>query len=251
MIRIFQLDSDPSFRQRTEEYCRGLRDFQYQGADQAEALVRAFRGDRPHCILLDMDLQPEGGLSVLKGIRNGFSCSDVKIIVLSLNQETDTTLSRALNLGADYFVQRPVDLAILEKRIRQMVAFAERQRPREMTLRQVQEICSGYFERMGVPPHFKGYRYLIEGIWLGFLHPSWLCSVTQNLYPAIGQRFGVSGAQVERAMRYALDVTWEKGNVDQLYKFFPYVSEQKGKPTNSCFIAKIVDLVALEGGPYG
>ena len=85
------------------------------------------------------------------------------------------------------------------------------------------------------------------------------CSIASVLvefcYPefvsAIGQRFEVNGAQVERAMRYALDVTWEKGNIERLYNFFPYVRESKGKPTNSAFIARMVDLVGLEAGRGG
>lgn len=250
MIRIFHLDSDPFFRQETEEYFHRVRNVHYRGSDQAADLLRAFRVDRPDCVLLDMDLKPEGGLPVLKGIRDRFSREEVRVIVLSLEEGTEAALTRTIELGADYFLQRPVDMVILEKRVRQMVTFRRRQ-GKEITSRQFQEICTHYFGRMGIPPHFKGYRYLMEGIWLGSLHPAWLNSVTQNLYPAIGQRFGVSGIQVERAMRYALDVTWEKGNVDQLYEFFPYVSEQKGKPTNSWFIAKMVDLVALDGGQNG
>lgn len=251
MIRIVHLDNDVLFLQAMDEYCSRLGDIDYQRFRSATSFLQTFDLDMPDLVLLDMDLQPEGGLAVLERIRVRFSSDQVKVILLSIQATSEQALTQTVHLGADYFIQRPVDLVVLEKRIRQLVGDSRGKPSRELTRRQVQEICTRYFEQMGVPPHYKGYRYLVEGIWLGSLHPSWLNSVTQRLYPAIGQRFEVNGAQVERAMRYALDITWEKGNVEQLYKFFPYVRENKGKPTNSAFIAKMVDLVGLEVSQSG
>lgn len=245
MIRVLQLGADKKFSKEVENYCTRLPDFRYQGESRGEALSQALDDHFPNLILLDMDLEPQGGLTALTEIRAKWSSDKVKVLLLSTRTSDEDVLRQAADLGADYFMQRPVDLVILEQRIRQLVMGSVLP-PKELTLRNVQEICTVYFERMGIPPHYKGYRYLIEGIWLVALHPSWLHSVTQNLYPAIGHRFGVNGAQVERAMRYALDITWEKGNIDQLYQIFPHVNENKGKPTNSIFIAKMVDLVGLE-----
>ncbi|HBN95781.1 MAG TPA: hypothetical protein DDZ66_05735, partial [Firmicutes bacterium] len=246
-----QLDGDALFLQAMDDYCSRLSDVDYQGVASATAFLQSFGGEVPDVILLDIDLQPKGGLAVLERIRVRFSSDEVKVIVLATEAASEQALSHTVRLGADYFIQRPVDLVVLEKRIRQLVKYPEPGPSGELTRRQVQEICTRYFDRMGVPPHYKGYRYLMEGIWLASLHLSWLSSVTQTLYPAIGQHFEVNGSQVERAMRYALDVTWEKGNVEQLYNFFPYVSENKGKPTNSAFIAKMVDLVSLEASRGG
>lgn len=251
MIRIVQLDSDVSFLRAMDDYCSRLSDVDYQGICSTTAFLESFDGHRPDVVLLDMDLQPQGGLAILEQIRVRFSSSEVKVVLLSTKATSEQALAHTVHLGADYFIQRPVDLVVLEKRIRQLAGDSMVEPPGELTRRQVQEICTRYFEQMGVPPHYKGYRYLMEGIWLAALHPSWLSSVTQNLYPAIGQRFEVNGAQVERAMRYALDVTWEKGNIERLYNFFPYVRESKGKPTNSAFIARMVDLVGLEAGRGG
>lgn len=251
MIRILQLDGDSLFREEVRDHCGRLDDLEYRGAATGEGILQAFNGDKPHVILLDMNLEPQGGLVMLEEIRTRYSADEVKVILMSDEAPGEEGLSRTVALGANYFLLRPCDLVILEKRIRQLVRRSTVPPGPKLTLRQVQFLCTTYFEQMGIPPHYKGYRYLMEGIWLCSLHPKWLNSVTQNLYPAIAQRHEVNGAQVERAMRYALDVTWEKGNVEQLYKFFPYVRENKGKPTCSSFIATMVDVVGLEASKSG
>lgn len=245
MIRVLHLDEDIPFIDALKVYFRRLVDIDYEGTREHAKLRKAFDEDMPNVVLLGMGLQPQRGLAVLQEIRKRFTSDKVKVILLSMEAPSEHELMKTARLGADYFVQRPVDLFVLETRIRQLTTKPADPPREEVTRRQVHEICTGYFEQMGVPPHYKGYRYLMEGIWLACVHSSWLNSVTQILYPAIGQRFEVNGSQVERAMRYALDVTWEKGNVEQLYNLFPYVRESKGKPTNSAFIARMVELVKL------
>ena len=250
MFCILQADGDQHFCQEVEAYFNRLNDTCYVRVERGESLLATINEVKPSVVLLDLDLQPQGGLALLREIRSCWKEDRLTVIVCASKVQDEDILQKTADLGADYFILRPVDLVVLEQRLRQLTC--EGTIARAVTLRQVQEICVRYFELLGVPPHYKGYRYLIEGIWLASLHPTWLNSVTQNLYPAIGQRFSTNGSQVERAMRYALDVTWEKGNVNQLYQFFAYeVRENKGKPTNSMFIAKMVDLVALEIGRHG
>jgi two-component system response regulator (stage 0 sporulation protein A) len=244
MIRVFQLDQDTTFLRSMEEHCRRISGLDYQGTPDASALRSALAGDKPDIVLLDLDITPHCGCSILVEIRSRFASDEVKVILLASEEISESTLVDTARLGADYVMERPVDIIVLETRIRQLVG--DPLQPNEtLTRRQVQEICVAFFEQMGIPPHYKGYRYLVEGIWLATLNPAWLGSVTKHLYPAIAQRFEVNASQVERSMRYALDMTWEKGHVEQLYTFFPYVRESKGKPTNSAFIATMVDLVAL------
>lgn len=251
VIRVLQADGDRDYRQAVADYFGRLDDFLYLGGlDSGEDLVNTIAEQKPHVVFLDLDLPPQGGFPLLQEIRGHWCKQDLAVILFAVTDHGEAYLGQAADLGADYFILRPVDLVVLEKRARQVLTanpmLLEHHGP---TLKQVQEICVRYFEAMGVPPHYKGYRYLIEGIWLVRLYPSWLGSMTKKLYPAIGQRFGTTGSQVERAMRYTLDVTWEKGDLEELYRFFPYeVRENKGKPTNSAFIAKMADLVGMELG---
>lgn len=249
-IKILQADAHSAFRQKVADYFGRLGDFVYlEGLDTGQGVLAAIEEQKPHIVLLDLDLPPQGGCSILQEIRARWSDDVLAVILFATANKEEAYLPQAAALGASYFVLRPVDLVVLESRILQVLSTRSSKADDSVALKQVQEICIPYFDAMGVPPHYKGYRYLIEGIWLASLHPTWLNSVTKNLYPAIGQRFGTSGAQVERAMRYALDMTWEKGDLQELYRLFPYeVRENKGKPTNSAFIAKMADLVALELG---
>jgi two-component system response regulator (stage 0 sporulation protein A) len=249
-IRILQADADSVFRQDVSRYFESLEDFVYiEGLEAADRILDSIAEHQPNIVLLDLDLPPQGGFPVLGEIRKRWSNDTLPIIMLARSHKAEAHLTQAVALGASYFILRPVDLVVLENRVRQLLNTTPLVIDNGLSLKQVQEICVRYFDAMGIPPHYKGYRYLIEGIWLASLHPTWLSSMTKKLYPAIGQRFGTSGSQVERAMRYALDMTWEKGVLEELYRLFPYeVRENKGKPTNSAFIAKMADLVALEAG---
>lgn len=245
MIRILQLDSDQTFCGQVSAYFQRLPDFYYAYSESGVELMDLLEREVPQVVLLDLHLPPVGGLAALAQIRSRWDSNHLKVILSSPTAPGEELLAQVAQAGGDYFLLRPVDLVVLETRVKQLIG-AEQALMGEITLQQVQEICSGYFERLGLPPHYKGYRYLIEGIWLVILHPAWLNSVTRTLYPAIAQRFGVNPAQVERSMRYAIDVTWEKGNLEQLYEVFPFVKESKGKPTNSVFIGKMADLIRLE-----
>jgi len=252
VIRIFQLDGDQAFRDEVAAYFSRLAEFSYLGLESLEELDRALAGETPQVILLDLHCAPQGGLAVLQKLRGMLTPGKTKVLIMSTQAPGERLLAQAAQLGADYFLLRPVDLVVLEKRIRQLV-----QNPtdpasfRELSFKQVQDICGSCFERLGIPPHYKGYRYLLVGIWLAALHPEWLNAVVRHLYPAIAQYCGVSAAQVERAMRYAIEAAWEKGDVAELYRLFPYVAENKGKPTNSQFISTMVHLVGLAAGSQG
>ena len=251
MIRVVQVDSDQAFRDKVAAYFRRLDGFIYRGLDCAADLGPAVAGNKPQVILLDLYCQPRGGMEALREIRSSLKRDETKVIMVSSTPPGEELLARAAELGADYFLLRPVDVVVLEKRISQLLQSPVEAPARELSFKLVQDICTAYFERMGIPPHYKGYRYLIEGIYLASLHPQWLNAVTQHLYPALGERFGVSGAQVERAMRYALEAAWAKGNLDQLYAIFPYVQANRGKPTNSEFISTMVNLVGLAAEGQG
>ncbi len=260
MIQILQVHSDANFRQALSDHCSDLPDLSYHVARDTTDLLNFFDESTPDLVLLDLDLQPQAGLELLAKIRARWSNEEVKVLLLVAETTQEHVLTYAAELGADYCMHLPMPLSVLETRVRQLVGGAAaqgdlgRQRNfarrsiKKSTKRQVQEKCTTYFEDLGIPPHYKGYRYLVEGIWLASLHPSWLNAVTQHLYPAIGEQFEVNTHQVERAMRYALDVTWEKGNVDRLYELFPFVRENKGKPTNSDFIARMVHFIWQELG---
>lgn len=250
MVRILQADPDQIFRREIADHCAKISNVSYYELDDSLNYLTTISEVKPNLILLSLDMAPYDGMSLLRQTRERWTSSELPIILCSTQQQDPSVLENAANWGANYMVLRPVDLDSLAQRARELLEIPTLQN--DFNLRAVQEICVYYFEKLGVPPHYKGYRYLLEGICLAWCHPDWLNSVTEELYPAIAKRFATSGAQVERTMRYALEQTWARGNLTNLYNVFPYeVREHKGKPTNSTFIAKMVDLVDLEIRRYG
>lgn len=249
-IRVLQVEKDAHYRQEIADHFGRLDDFIYFGLDTADQLLTKIGEYRPQLIFLATDMPPYGAFPLLKKIRTRWQKDSLAVVLFSTQDYPDSFVAKAGELGADYFIIRPINVVILEQRIRQVVdsqlAIGNDSAP---SFREVKEICINFFDAMGVPPQYKGYQYLIQGIWLAIVYPDWLGAMTRKLYPAIGQHYGATTTQVERAMRYALDVTWEKGNLDELYRLFPYeIRENKGKPTNSMFIAKMADLVTFELG---
>lgn len=156
------------------------------------------------------------------------------------------------DLGTMYFMQKPVDPPLLVYRIRQTA------RPRRRTgslcaqldapepAPTLESVVTDVIHEIGVPAHIKGYQYLREAIMLAIDDMDVINSVTKVLYPEVARKFNTTPSRVERAIRHAIEVAWDRGDLETLQKFFGYtVSNIKGKPTNSEFIAMIADCLSL------
>ncbi|MCJ7691320.1 MAG: sporulation transcription factor Spo0A, partial [Clostridiaceae bacterium] len=184
-----------------------------------------------------------------------------RIIVLSA-VSNDKISQRAISLGADYYVLKPFDMHVFVKRIRQMVNKtiynddvktplnyhnnAESKTNKEQPVQMIVQITNIIHE-IGIPAHIKGYMYLREAINMVVNDINLLSSVTKELYPSIGKQFNTTASRVERAMRHAIDVAWSRGQIDTINKIFGYtIRNEKGRPTNSEFIAMVADKLRLE-----
>ena len=178
------------------------------------------------------------------------------IVVSAVGQERIT--EDAFSLGAEYYMLKPFDNKMLLNRIKHIRRAGER-RVREMNRpRQKEEentYNSGNLEtdvtdiihEIGVPAHIKGYQYLRDAIILSVNDMEMLNSITKILYPTIAKRHQTTPSRVERAIRHAIEVAWSRGKMDTIDQLFGYtVSNGKGKPTNSEFIALIADKIRLE-----
>ena len=178
------------------------------------------------------------------------------IIVLSgfINNNVVAACSAA---GADFFVTKPCDAATLFTRIRQVVGAAQPSAPvggfdcRSFAAAQshdanLEAVVTDIIHEIGVPAHIKGYQYLREAIILTINDMDMINAVTKVLYPEVAKKFATTPSRVERAIRHAIEVAWDRGDIETLQKFFGYtVSNIKGKPTNSEFIAMIADNLSL------
>ena len=248
-IKVLIADAGEDYRGLLADTLRAEGDMEIVGtaADGAEALALLER-EKPDVLLLDLVLPRTDGLEVLRRMGETGCHAAALVVSAFYNQQM---ITRCAELGAYYFIPKPCDPAALAERIRQSVrpeeaaapaAIAEI-RPREPDL---ETTVTEVIHEIGVPAHIKGYQYLREAIILTIGDMEIINAVTKVLYPAVAKKYGTTPSRVERAIRHAIEVAWDRGDLETLQKFFGYtVSNIKGKPTNSEFIAMIADCLSL------
>lgn len=169
-----------------------------------------------------------------------------KIIVISA-LSSETFIKKATNLGASYYMLKPISLDVLSKRVNdlfeEMTSFA----PVSKTNREIEEKISNIFITVGIPAHIKGYQFLREAIKLAMDNPEIINSITKKLYPSIADKFETSASKVERAIRHAIEVAWNRGKIENINSIFGLtVYSNNEKPTNGEFIALVADKMLLD-----
>ena len=238
----------------TEEFCSSLvttlqrsEGFRVVGtANDGEQAVRMIMETKPQILVLDLMLAKRDGLSVLKSI----SSMDNKPMVLATSGFiTDYVASAAANLGVRYLMLKPCDMTALAERLEELrggqgSAVAQ---TRSSGKPNIEAMVTSIIHEIGVPAHIKGYQYLREAIIIAVNDMDVINAITKVLYPQVAKAFQTTPSRVERAIRHAIEVAWDRGDLDTLQRFFGYtVSNTKGKPTNSEFIALIADKLQLQ-----
>ena len=201
-------------------------------------------------MLLDMIMPGLDGFGVLMQMQNMDPEKRPDVIAVTALAR-DNFIRRAVELGVQYYMIKPVELQVLLERIRD-VARARWNEPPESHIPPANTLSlddriSNLFLSMGIPAHIKGYQYLREGIKLVIAEPGMISGITKELYPAIAHRFGTSSSKVERAIRHAIEVAWSRGRVDTLNKAFGCnVARPNDKPTNGELIALIADKLRMD-----
>lgn len=220
--------------------------------DGLEALEFASKF-RPDVILLDLVLPKLDGMEVLRRLPGTGVGSGVIVVSGFVNEKI---ISQCSELGAYYFMPKPCDIPTLLTRIREVNGFAHNAVgmltmnrsgvPASRAEPSLEAVVTDIIHEIGVPAHIKGYQYLREAIILTIQDMDIINAVTKVLYPEVAKKFNTTPSRVERAIRHAIEVAWDRGDIETLQKFFGYtVSNIKGKPTNSEFIAMIADCLSL------
>ena len=238
----------------SEEFCAGLtaalqrtERFQVVGtANDGEQAIRLIGERKPDVLVLDLMLSKQDGISVLKAI----SGMDRKPATLATSGFiTDYVAAAAANLGVQYMMLKPCDMAALVERLEEIrggenLRSSAQRRPDKTS---IETMVTNIIHEIGVPAHIKGYQYLREAIILALNDMDVINAITKVLYPEVAKTFQTTPSRVERAIRHAIEVAWDRGDLDTLQRFFGYtVSNTKGKPTNSEFIALIADKLQLQ-----
>ncbi len=210
---------------------------------------------KPDVLLLDIIMPHLDGMTVLEKISGKKDMPNV-IMLTAFGQEDVT--KKAVELGASYFIVKPFDMENLANQIRLVVrkpkdlqnsavnhahTFADNNKKD----RNLDASITSIIHEIGVPAHIKGYLYLREAIAMVYHDVELLGSITKVLYPDIAKKYNTTASRVERAIRHAIEVAWNRGNIESIADLFGYtVSMSKAKPTNSEFIAMVADKLRIE-----
>lgn len=213
--------------------------------DGAEA-ARLVRERQPDLVLMDMILPGLDGLGLLDQIA---AQEEPRPEIIVVSQFVgDKVVRTAVERGVFYSMPKPCELDSLLERMRQAMLPSDGEDGQgENAALVLSARVTSIIHEIGVPAHIKGYQYLREAILIAVEDMEVINAVTKVLYPEVARRYGTTPSRVERAIRHAIEVAWDRGDLETLQKFFGYtVSNTKGKPTNSEFIAMIADRLVLQ-----
>ncbi|GAW92305.1 sporulation transcription factor Spo0A [Calderihabitans maritimus] len=245
-ISILIADDNKELCELLKEYLDEEEDFKLVGiAYNGLQTIKMIEQHEPDVVILDIIMPHLDGIGVLEKLNNTRLSKRPKIIILTtLGQET-TTL-RSIELGADYYILKPFDFQVLGTRIRQLANGGNSSSQGPVRSRNLDVEVTRIIHQMGVPAHIKGYQYLRDAILMVIEEVNLLGAVTKELYPMIAEKYNTTPSRVERAIRHAIELAWDRGNVEMMNKFFGYtINVERGKPTNSEFIAMIADKLRL------
>lgn len=211
----------------------------------------AIKNEQPDAVIIDAIMPNLDAIELIRKTEN--SNYKKPVFVVTSSYENSFIETQVMNAGASYFMLKPFDINILSKRIKTLlnidtdISSTITQTGISKNNANLEIIVTDIIHQIGVPAHIKGYHYLREAIIQSVNNKEMLESVTKLLYPAVAKKFSTTPSRVERAIRHAIEIAWDRGDVDTLNSFFGYtVNTGKGKPTNSEFIALITDKISLK-----
>ena len=252
--RILIADSNPEFRIGLKSFLT-KKGYQVAGdcSDGYEA-IRLIEETRPDVVILDILLPRFDGIEVMKEIKDRFSTSCPLFIVVT-GVSSSKMLTEAANAGAYYCIIKPCEYIALSNRIDTAIRDRDNPKSKENVLGDtdgentddLETQVTKIIHQIGVPAHIKGYQYLRSAIIMTMHNTDMINSITKQLYPGVAKQYGTTSSRVERAIRHAIEVAWDRGDVDVINSFFGYtVQSSRGKPTNSEFIALVADSLRLK-----
>ncbi|MDR7869997.1 MAG: sporulation transcription factor Spo0A [Tissierellaceae bacterium] len=258
-IKVAIADDNREFSKIVSQFISTQDEFEVVGIakDGLEAL-RLVEKERPHILILDIIMPHLDGLGVLERLNHSNNNYFPKVVVLSAVGQ-DSITQKAIELGASYYMVKPFDFNVFIDRLKQIngmeyidnkddnILIVKEEQNNNHREKDLETKITKIIQEIGIPAHIKGYLYIREAITMVIDDMDYLGAVTKELYPAVAAKFNTTPSRVERAIRHAIEVAWNRGKIETLDKLFGYtVSNTKGKPTNSEFIALIADKLRLE-----
>ena len=240
------IDDNVNLIEMVKEYFKNnkkieVTDCYYNGVDGLNAIVD--NGDNYDIVLLDLIMPKKDGIFVLDELKKK---GITKNIIVESSYNSPEVIRKVSEYGVNYYILKPFELVDLENRILEVF---EQLDTKSINLYQnnLEISVTRMLHELGMPSHIKGYQYIREGIMMIYNNPEIIGGITKELYPDVASKFDTTVSRVERAIRHAIEVSWNRGNWDLMEEIFGHsVDIDKAKPTNSEFIVTIADKLRLE-----
>ena len=247
-VRLLVIDDNISLLKLIKEYFKSSStiDVVLEAKDGREGIEIIEKNiDNFDLIILDLVMPNKDGVEVLKYIKE--NKIEKKTIVLT-SYNTQEIIRKVSELGADYFILKPFELSFLEVKINEVLNnYGINGENIDLYNNNLQISITKTLHELGVPSHIKGYQYIREGVSIIYSNPRIVGGITKELYPQIAEKYNSTSSRVERAIRHAIEISWNRANWDLMEELFGYsVDIDKAKPTNSEFIVTIADKLRLE-----
>ncbi len=246
-IKVLVIDDNKELVNMVKEYFSDHANINvaleaYDG-DQGLKLIKEYQSDYD-VVILDLIMPKKDGLDVLLEMKN-LNINKKVIVVTSYN--SDEMIRKVSELNISYFMLKPFELVDLERKIISCYESVSGNKVIDVFHNNLEISVTKILHELGVPSHIKGYQYIREGIMLVYDSPHFIGGITKELYPDIARTFSTTVSRVERAIRHAIEVSWNRGNWDLMEEIFGHsVDIDKAKPTNSEFIVTVADKLRLD-----
>ena len=218
--------------------------FEVNIASSGKSAIDLIKANTYDLLIVDLVLPEIDGFEVIE-IAKEINRKMSIIVVSALS--SDIFVKKATNMGVSYFMLKPISLDVLVKRINDIFGERKLVEDKSFSNKEIEEKITNIFITVGIPAHIKGYQFLREAIKLSMGNPEIINSITKKLYPTIAEKFDTSASKVERAIRHAIEVAWNRGKIENINSVFGLtVYSNNEKPTNGEFIALVADKMLLD-----
>lgn len=245
-IKIIMADEDKNAIQAFKNKIPSEKFEMVAEASDGATLFELIKEHNPDVVIMDLVLPQLDGFAVMEKINK----ENIKTnIVVHTGLSLNGFVNKAINLGAKYYAIKPFNAELLFERIDEVVTAGAMQVNGAINnMGKMEEKITNIFITVGIPAHIKGYQFLREAIKLAIANPEIINSITKKLYPTIADKYSTSASKVERAIRHAIEVAWNRGKIENINNVFGLkIYSSNEKPTNGEFIALVADKMLIEG----
>ena len=245
-IRVLMIDDNVALTEMVKEYFKDNKKIEvvacyYNGADGVKAIVE--KEKEYDIVLLDLIMPKKDGMAVLEELKEK---GITRNIIVETSYNSPEVIRNVSEYGVNYYILKPFELDDLENRILDVFKKLDK-KSINLYHNNLEISITRMLHELGMPSHIKGYQYIRDGIMMIYNNPEIIGGITKELYPDVASKYNTTVSRVERAIRHAIEVSWNRGNWDLMEEVFGHsVDIDKAKPTNTEFIVTIADKLRLE-----